>query len=231
MNLHWSVGILTHLLQTKASGQNCFQIDPLTFTQRLHFLKFILVKFLMIQSTPSKCKDKSLFCTQKSASCSANRTSSPTSTEHVPTWSKIQKVSIIHSKPITQTQTLEHQAKHRQLNAVTLKAACSQTKALRLPAKMKLKKRKIKKLNFQLIHFRRGWLVAAARNIKVGLKQQPLLLFRDGGAEWLVSKWSRGELLIMDGMEENHVMAASAESMQPPCYNFAKFLFWSLPCC
>lgn len=149
----------------------------------------------------------------------------------MPSWSKIQKVSIIHSEPITQTQTLEQQAKHCQLIAVTLKAACFQTKAPRLPAEMKLKKRKIKKLNFQLICFRRGRLVAAARNIKVGLKQQPLLIFRDGGAKWLVSKWSRGELLAMDGVEENHVMAGSAESVQQPCCNFAKFLFWTPPCC
>lgn len=135
-----------------------------------------------------KCKEKLLSCTQKHVPCSTNKTRPPTSTEHVPPWSKIQKVSIIHSEPITQTQTFKQQAKHCQLNAVVLKAACSQTKAPRLPAKMKLKKRKIKKLNFQLIHFRRGRLVAAARNIKVGLKHQPLLFFRDEApSDWSVN--------------------------------------------
>lgn len=116
--------------------------------------------------------------------CSANRTRSPVSTEHVSSWSKIQKVSIIHSEQITQTQTFTQQAKHCQLNAVPFKAACSQAKAPRPRAEMKLKKRKIKKLNFQLIHFRRGWLVAAARNIKVGPKQRLCFPGTESLSDW-----------------------------------------------
>lgn len=138
----------------------------------------------MERTTPSKVQGQILILLKIHAGCSANRTRSPVSTEHVSSWSKIQKGSIIHSVQITQTQTFTQQAKHCQLNAVPFKAACSQTKAPRPRAEMKLKKRKIKKLNFQLIHFRRGWLVAAARNIKVGPKQRPCFPGTEALSDW-----------------------------------------------
>lgn len=131
MNLRQSVIILTHLIQTKGGGQDhAYRLThgPISKSCMVSF-SHLLSSWWWGKQHHGKCKETFHGVLLRThASCSTNRTRSPISTEHAASWSKIQKVSIVHSVQIRQTQTFVQQAKNSQLNSVPFKAACSQTK-------------------------------------------------------------------------------------------------------